>query len=107
MGVGTRIVSTGAAVPSLGHARASRPCQARHTAKGKVNFAIALEKNDPGLCPALETLVDPETRSVTVFHPNQGPEMLSVGDTLNGDGVLPGYCISIGEIFSDLDSWTD
>ena len=52
-------------------------------------------------------LVDPETRSVTVFHPNQGPEMLSVGDTLNGDGVLPGYCISIGEIFSDLDSWTD
>jgi len=42
MGVGTRIVSTGAAVPSLGHARASRPCQARHTANGKVNFAIAL-----------------------------------------------------------------
>ena len=42
MGVGTRIVSTRAAVPSLGHARASRPCQARHTANGKVNFAIAL-----------------------------------------------------------------
>jgi hypothetical protein len=43
MGVGTRIVSTRAAVPSLGHARASRPCQARHTANGKVNFAIALD----------------------------------------------------------------
>ena len=42
MGVGTRIVSTRAAVPFLGHARASRPCQARHTANGKVNFAIAL-----------------------------------------------------------------
>jgi len=42
MGVGTRIVPTRAAVPSLGHARASRPCQARHTANGKVNFAIAL-----------------------------------------------------------------
>ncbi len=42
MGVGTRIVPTGAAVPSLGHARASRPCQARHAINDKVNFAIAL-----------------------------------------------------------------
>jgi hypothetical protein len=42
MGVGTRIVSTGAAVPSPGHARASRPCQARHAANSKVNLATAL-----------------------------------------------------------------
>jgi len=51
MGVGTRIVSTGAAVPSLGHARASRPCQARHTANGKVNFAIALVGWPGGIAP--------------------------------------------------------
>src|SRR5512144_2873746 len=55
MGVGTRIVSTGAAVPSLEHARASRLCQARHTANGKVNFAIALARKEPA---AMTTVAD-------------------------------------------------
>ena len=51
--------------------------------------------------------VDPETRAVTVFHPDRGPEMLSVGDTLRGDEVLLGFSVPVEEIFSDLDCWTE
>ncbi len=48
-------------------------------------------------------LVDPESRLVTVFHTDQGPAVLLVGDTLHGDNVLLGFSISVQEIFIDLD----
>ena len=48
-------------------------------------------------------LVDPETRTVTIFHPERGPVMLSVGDTLDGDEALPGFNTPVQEIFIDLD----
>ena len=47
-------------------------------------------------------LVDPETRLITVFHPDRGPEVRSVGDTLYGDEVLPGFITPVEEIFIDL-----
>lgn len=48
-------------------------------------------------------LVDPECRLITLFHPDRGPAVLSAGDTLCEDEVLPGFSVSVQEIFIDLD----
>lgn len=44
-------------------------------------------------------LVDPETRTVSVFTPDTAPQTLRQGDTLAGGEVLPDFSLSIAEIF--------
>ncbi len=48
-------------------------------------------------------LVDPATRSVTVFSGVEESIELSEGDVLDGGSVLPGFELSLAELFSELD----
>jgi Uma2 family endonuclease len=44
-------------------------------------------------------LVDPTTRTVTVYRPNAAPETLGGGDHLVGGDVLPGFALPVAEMF--------
>jgi len=44
-------------------------------------------------------IVDPETSTVTVRHPDGAARVLHLGDTLTGDDVLPGFELPLGELF--------
>ena len=44
-------------------------------------------------------LVDPATRTVTIFHLDEPPTKLGVGDTLDGGDVLPGFSVPVAELF--------
>jgi Uma2 family endonuclease len=44
-------------------------------------------------------LVDPATRTVTVYRLNAAPETLGSGDILDGGRVLPGFTLPVSEIF--------
>jgi Uma2 family endonuclease len=48
----------------------------------------------------LVLLIDPETQTITVFRPDGPLTKLSVGDTLDGGDVLPGFSIPVAEIFA-------
>jgi Uma2 family endonuclease len=43
--------------------------------------------------------VEPEARTVTVYRPNQEPQVLSESATLDGGEVLPGFSLEISTIF--------
>jgi Uma2 family endonuclease len=45
-------------------------------------------------------LVDPETRTITTFYPDQPLVVLAAGDSLDGGDVLPGFSISVAELFA-------
>lgn len=45
---------------------------------------------------------DEDDRSVDVFRPDQTLETFKVGDTLDGGDVLPGFSLSVSEMFSRL-----
>ena len=45
-------------------------------------------------------LVDPAFQTVTVFRPDATPTKLTVGDTLDGGEVLPGFRVPVAEIFA-------
>jgi Uma2 family endonuclease len=45
-------------------------------------------------------LVDPDSRTVTVFPPDVAPHTLREGDTLDGGEVLPGFSVTVAEIFA-------
>jgi Uma2 family endonuclease len=45
-------------------------------------------------------LVDPASQTVTVFRPDATPAKLTVGDTLDGGEVLPGFMVPVAEIFA-------
>ena len=45
-------------------------------------------------------LVDPASRTVTIFRPEAMPSKLGVGDTLGGGDVLPEFSVPIAEIFA-------
>jgi Uma2 family endonuclease len=48
-------------------------------------------------------VVDPTTRTVTVYEPGQGDErLLHEGDTLDGGDVLPGFSVPVSEIMAQL-----
>ena len=49
-------------------------------------------------------IVNPQTVTVTVYHPDGGIKVLSGSDHLTGDDVVPGFKILVSEIF-DLDSY--
>jgi Uma2 family endonuclease len=52
-------------------------------------------------------LVDPETRTVAVYTTPEIPTILSEEDTLQGEAVLPGFTLSIKELFAELDQQSD
>jgi Uma2 family endonuclease len=49
-------------------------------------------------------VVDPRRRTVEVHRAGQPVELLSETETLEGDGVLPGFRLTVSEFFS-LPSW--
>jgi Uma2 family endonuclease len=48
---------------------------------------------------ALVWLVDPEGRSVTVYRPNQLPQVFEGEDELTGDPELPGFRCRVADLF--------
>jgi Uma2 family endonuclease len=44
-------------------------------------------------------VVDPYTKSVFVFHPNQPIQTLTIEDELKGETVLPDFVLPVSEIF--------
>jgi Uma2 family endonuclease len=49
---------------------------------------------------ALVWLVDPEDRLVTVYRPNELPQVLDESDDLTGDGVLPDFRCRVADLFT-------
>jgi Uma2 family endonuclease len=47
--------------------------------------------------------VDPRTRSVDVFTAPDSVTRLTAADALTGGGVLPGFSVSVGDLFADTD----
>jgi Uma2 family endonuclease len=45
-------------------------------------------------------LVDPASKTINVFRPDAAPRTLHVSDILDGEDVLPGFSVPVGEIFS-------
>lgn len=48
-------------------------------------------------------VVYPKTRVVEIYHANGDIEMLSEGDTITAEALLPGFALPVKEIFKDLD----
>ena len=46
-------------------------------------------------------IIDPFTKSVYVYRPNQEPEILQNPATVSGDPVLPGFALDLQEIFTE------
>ena len=44
-------------------------------------------------------VVDPDSRTVTVYQPNQTPEEMAAEDYLDGYDVLPGFRVAVTAIF--------
>jgi Uma2 family endonuclease len=47
-------------------------------------------------------VVDPETRSVVVYHPDRTMRALAETDVLDGGDVLPGFAVATAELFPPL-----
>lgn len=45
-------------------------------------------------------VVYPDSNKVNVFRPGQLAARLSVGDTLNGEGVVPGFSLPVTDLFA-------
>ena len=52
-------------------------------------------------------LVDPESRTVAVYTTPETPTVLSEDDSLQGEDVIPGFGLSIRELFAELDQQGD
>jgi Uma2 family endonuclease len=50
---------------------------------------------------ALVWLVNPATRTVVVFRSEMDPVTLGASDILDGGDILPGFSVSVSEIFAD------
>lgn len=48
-------------------------------------------------------IVDPRARTVVVLAPGREPRTLTAGDTLDGGDVLPGFSVSVADIFAQLE----
>ena len=48
-------------------------------------------------------LVDPEARTIAVYTGPRNPTLLRHGDTLSGGAVLPGFSLSLKDLFDELD----
>jgi Uma2 family endonuclease len=45
-------------------------------------------------------LLDPETRTISICRPDAAPRTLHENDTLDGGDVLPGFSVSVAELFA-------
>lgn len=45
-------------------------------------------------------VIDPKTRSVTVYHGRRQAEVLRASDTLTGGEVLPGFALPVEQVFA-------
>jgi Uma2 family endonuclease len=45
-------------------------------------------------------LVDPITRTVSVYHDRQNAQILTAEDTISGDDLLPGFSVPVAEFFA-------
>ena len=50
---------------------------------------------------SLVWVVDPRARTVTVYRPDGSASLLRGDDRLLGEEVLPGFSVSLNEIFGD------
>ena len=48
-------------------------------------------------------VIDPETRTIHVYRPDEDVQILRPGDTLAGEDVLPGFSVSVEALFAKLD----
>jgi Uma2 family endonuclease len=48
-------------------------------------------------------VVDPKTRTVTVYRPDGTANVLKAADTLDGEDVLPGFRFPLARLFQDSD----
>jgi Uma2 family endonuclease len=49
-------------------------------------------------------VLDPEARTVVTFRPGQEiPEIVGPDGTLSGDSVLPGFTLSLMELWAEID----
>jgi Uma2 family endonuclease len=62
-------------------------------------------KRDDYFTPGVRLVweVDPDTRTVAVYTSPTQSTTLRVGDTLDGGAVLPGFTLTLAELFSELD----
>jgi Uma2 family endonuclease len=60
-----------------------------------------LEKIDEWLAAGtrLVWVVDPAKKTVAVYAPNRQPRILKVAEQIEGEEVLPGFKLAVGEIF--------
>ena len=47
-------------------------------------------------------VVDPASETVLVLAPGQEPRAMSVGETLDGGDVLPGFSMAVADLFAEL-----
>jgi Uma2 family endonuclease len=45
-------------------------------------------------------LIDPDSKTITVFRPDAAPRTMGLGDTLDGGDVLPDFGVPVAEIFA-------
>jgi Uma2 family endonuclease len=45
-------------------------------------------------------VVDPESQTATVFHPDGRSSFLSAEDALDGEDVLPGFRLALSEVWA-------
>lgn len=43
--------------------------------------------------------VDPRRQKVTIYRPDREPSTLGIGDELDGEDVLPGFCLPVADVF--------
>jgi len=48
----------------------------------------------------LAVLIDPQRRTVEIYAPSRGPQILSSPESASFDPVLPGFTLNLGRIFS-------
>ena len=79
---------------------------ARHRRGGRFAQTIAparsWRRRKTGCRPVarLVWVVDPETRTISVYRSRSEITVLSEADTLTGGDVLPGFSVPVGEIFA-------
>ncbi len=45
-------------------------------------------------------VVYPQTQKIVVYRPSADVQLLSVGDTLEGEDVVPGFACPVAEVFA-------
>jgi Uma2 family endonuclease len=53
---------------------------------------------------ALAWLIEPATRSVTIYRPGRQPETVAPADTLAAEGPLQGFILSLPRVWDPLGS---